>query len=148
MTKVIKINEKQHKFILNEINHIASKSNITVASLEDFKYICNTLGINDSNVENFLGQYCFIEIGSSLGRLQAELPHIPPINDENGNVYNGENFYKNGQWYFKNEHKNVIKLIFDDNQKFNNKLPKKDGFNGKTPATAVKLSSKENKYGK
>ena len=37
MTKVIKINEKQHKFILNEINHIASKSNMTVASLMDFK---------------------------------------------------------------------------------------------------------------
>ena len=50
MTKVIKINEKQHKFILNEINHIASKSNITVASLEDFKYICNTLSINDSKL--------------------------------------------------------------------------------------------------
>lgn len=149
MINVIKINEEQYKkYLLSEINYIASKSNITVASLEDFKHICNILGINDSNVENFLGQYCFIEIGSSLDRLQAELPHIPSINDENGNVYNGENFYKNGQWYFKNEHKNVIKLIFDDNQKFNNKLPKKDGFNGKTPATAVKLSSKENKYGK
>ena len=116
------------KYLLSEINYIASKSNITVASLEDFKHICNILGINDSNVENFLGQYCFIEIGSSLDRLQAELPHIPSINDENGNVYNGENFYKNGQWYFKNEHKNVIKLIFDDNQKFNNKLPKKRWF--------------------
>lgn len=39
---MIKITEKQHKDILQkclmtEINHIATKSNITVASLMDFK---------------------------------------------------------------------------------------------------------------
>ena len=148
-----KSTEKQHKNVLqkcliNEINHIATKSNITVASLMDFKNICNSIGVNDSNVEKYVGEYCFIEIGSSLNRLQAEIPHIPSMSNEKGEIYDAENFYKNGQWYFKNEHKNVLKLIFDDNQKFNNKMPKKGGFDGKTPATAVKLSSKENIYGK
>lgn len=154
MTKTIKISSSQYddyifdKRLINEINNIANKSNITVASLIDFKNIVSGLGINDSNVEQYIGQYCFIEIGSSLGRLQAELPHINPIKDKNNKQYDSNSLYNEGQWYFRKEHKNVLKLIFDDNQKLNNKLPKTNGFDGNTFATAVKLSAKENIYNK
>ena len=134
--------------ILSEINHIAEKSNITITSLADFKQLVSKLGINDGNVDDYVGKYCFIEIGSSLSRWNAEINHVPPMNDGKGNRYSGESFYNKGQWYFTDEHPNVIKLIFDDNQAFNNKLPKKDGFDGKTYATAVKLSKKENIYNK
>lgn len=133
---------------LTEINHIAEKSNITVASLDEFKQLISKLGITDNNVDDFIGKYCFIEIGSSLSRWNAEIKHVPPMSDTEGNIYSGESFYNKGQWYFTNEHPNVIKLVFDDNQKFNNRLPKKDGFDGKTYATAVKLSKKENIYNK
>lgn len=152
--KILKITEAQYNAFINgedlitEINHLAVKSNVTVASLEDFKNIVYGLGINDGNVEHFIGEYCFIEVGSSQSRLRAEVPHIHPINDKNGKPYNADSLYSDGQWYFKDEHKNVLKLEFDDNQTFNNKYPKTNGFDGKTPATAVKLSSKENIYGK
>lgn len=63
---------------MTEINHIATKSNITVASLMDFKSICTNLGINDSNVEKYIGEYCFIEIGSSLNRLPIQELVIRP----------------------------------------------------------------------
>ena len=151
--KILKITEAQYNAFINgedlitEINHLAVKSNVTVASLEDFKNIVSGLGINDGNVEYFIGEYCFIEVGSSQSRLRAEVPHIHPINDKNGKPYNADSLYSDGQWYFKDEHKNVLKLEFDDNQTFNNKYPKTNGFDGKTPATAVKLSSKENIYG-
>lgn len=159
MGKVFKITEEVYNAYIkgedvfnygkvNEIKNIASQSNITVASLEDFKHIVSKLGINDNNVEQYVGKFCFIEIGSSLSRLRAEVPHIPSVNDENGKPYNADDLYSKGQWYFSNEHKNVLKLEFDDNQKFDNKLPKGNGFDGKTPATAVKLSSSENIYGK
>lgn len=154
MDKIIRITSTHYndfifdRKLINEIKDIAKKSNITVSSLSDFKNIVSNLNITDSNVEKYIGQYCFIEIGSSLSRLQSELPHIEPIKDKNGNTYDSTSLYNDGQWYFKNEHKNVIKLIFDDNQKLNNKLPKTNGFDGKTPATAVKLSAKENIYGK
>lgn len=134
---------------INELKEIAQKSRITVASLQDFKSICSRLGVNDSNVGDYVGQYCFIEIGSSEGRINAELPHSNPLYDQDGQEYNTQRFFNEGQWYFQSEHPNVIKLIFDDNQKFNNKMPgEKAGFDGKTPATAVKLSSHENKYNK
>ena len=100
----------------NEINHIAEKSNITVCSLEDFKSIVSKLGINDSNVEDYIGQYCFIEIGSGFPRLYNEYQVSVLGNDENGNEYGPKEFYRVGQWYFSNEHPNVIKLEFDDNQ--------------------------------
>ena len=149
---IIKISQKQYRWLseakdiiekkqLNELKHIAQKSNITIASLEDFKTIVSSLGITDNNVEKFIGEYCFIEIGSGYSRIKAELPHT-------NFSQNVDDFYNSFQWYFMKEHPNVLKLEFDDNQKFNNKLPKKDGFDGKTPATAVKLSSSENKYGK
>ncbi len=117
MGRIIILTESQ----LNEINHIAKKSNITVCSLEDFKSIVNSLGINDNNVEEYFGEYCFIEIGSSWGRIEAETPIAPPEYDQYGNEYDAQRFYNEGQWYFQNEHRNVIKLEFDDNQKFNNK---------------------------
>ena len=133
--------------VLSEINHIASKSNITICSLQDFKSILASLQINDSNVDEHT-DYCFIEIGSSLSRWRAEIQHIPSIFDTEGNEYDGDRFYNEGQWGFKEEHSNVLKLIFDDNQAFNNKKPKKDGFDGTISATAVKLSPHENRYNK
>lgn len=149
---IIKLTEQQYKWLseakdiikrnkINEIKHIANKSNITVTSLNDFKSIVSNLGINDSNVEEYVGKYCFIEVGSSYSRIKAEFPHTNLKGDS-------DTFYNTEQWYFKNEHQNVLKMEFDDNQKFNNKFPNKDGFDGKTPTTAVKLSSAENKYGK
>ncbi len=149
---IIKITEKQYRWLseakdiigkykLNEIKHVAQKSNVTIANLENFKTIVSNLGITDNNVENYANEYCFIEVGSGYSRIKAELPHTNFKQDV-------DDFYNNFQWYFSKEHSNVLKLEFDDNQKFNNKLPKKDGFDGNTPATAVKLSSSENKYGK
>ena len=149
---IVKITEKQYRLLseakdiiekhkLNEIKHVAQKSNVTIANLENFKTIVSNLGITDNNVENYANEYCFIEVGSGYSRIKAELPHTNFKQDV-------DDFYNNFQWYFSKEHSNVLKLEFDDNQKFNNKLPKKDGFDGNTPATAVKLSSSENKYGK
>lgn len=144
------MNESANKShgLLNEINHIASKSNITIASLNDFKHIVSSLGIDDNNVEEYMGEYCFIEIGSSLSRWREEIKHVHPMYDENNTPYNGDDFYNKGQWYFKEEHPNVIKLIFDDNQKFNNKTkPSTDG-KGTVQVTPVKLSASENIYNK
>lgn len=124
---------------LNEINHLAQKSNVTVCSLNDFKSIVSSLGINDGNVEKYVGKYCFIEIGSGWGRIEAETPIAPAEFDSNGNEYDAQGFYSQGQWYFSNEHPNVIKLEFDDNQKFNNK---KDN-----TMTAVKLRPEETRGG-
>lgn len=145
---IIKINEEQYRWlseakdVITEINHLANNSNITIASLSDFQQIVSNLGINDNNVEKYFGTYCFIEVGSSYSRINTELPHV---NFKNGG---SDNFYNNGQWAFHREHKNVLKLEFDDNQKFNNRFPKINGFDSKTPATAVKLSPTENKYSK
>lgn len=56
--KILKITEAQYNAFINgedlitEINHLAVKSNVTVASLEDFKNIVSGLGINDGNVEH------------------------------------------------------------------------------------------------
>jgi len=124
----------------NEIKTLATKSNVTICSLEDFWEICKSLNVNDSNVEKVAGQYCFIEVGDSYNRVKAELPLR---NDDDIDDY-----YANKQYFFKQNHKNVLKLEFDDNQKFDNKMPKGDGFDGKTPATAVKLSPGENRFGK
>lgn len=154
--KIVRLTETDLHNIINyavtkilEIKNIATKSNITVCSLEDFKEIVAKLAIDDSNVEQYIGKYCFIEVGSCLSRLKAEMPHIPQIMDRNGVEYDGDRFYSEGQWYFSDEHPNVLKLEFDDNQVFNNKLPKvKDGFDGNTPATAVKLSPHETRNGK
>lgn len=87
MDKIIRITSTHYndfifdRKLINEIKDIAKKSNITVSSLSDFKNIVSNLNITDSNVEKYIGQYCFIEIGSSLSRLQSELPHIEPIID-------------------------------------------------------------------
>lgn len=119
--KRININESQ-LVLINEINHLAEKSNVTICSLEDFKNLVSNMGINDSNVEQTLGQYCFIEIGSSYPRIYTEIQYSN-VNVVNGQEYSPKEFYKFGQWYFSSEHPNVIKLEFDDNQEMNNKNP-------------------------
>lgn len=102
----------------NEINHIANNSHVTICSLEDFMSIVKNLGINDGNVEEFSGQYCFIEIGSGLDRLKYEIPvRNNAFRDENGNVVNADDFLTR-QFYFSEDHSNVLRLIFDDNRKF------------------------------
>lgn len=136
MKKVIILTENQ----INEITNIAVKSNVTVCSLNEFKSIVSKLGINDDNVEEFIGKYCFIEIGSSWGRVKAEMPIAPPEYDENGVEYETKRFYNEGQWYFKNEHHNVLKIEFDDNQKFNNKK--------NNTMTAVNLQPHETRNGR
>lgn len=119
--KRININESQ-LHLINEINHLAEKSNVTICSLEDFKSLVSSMGINDGNVEQYVGQYCFIEIGSSYPRIYTEM-QFSNVNVVNGKEYTPKEFYKVGQWYFTNEHTNVIKLEFDDNQEMNNKNP-------------------------
>lgn len=100
---------------INEIKHIAQKSPITICSLGDFKEICSSLGINDSNVDELCGKYCFIEIGSSLMRCKYDVYCSTNGYEE---YKDGEDYYNNGQFYFNREHKNVLKLIFDDNINF------------------------------
>lgn len=117
--KRININESQ-LHLISEINHLAEKSNVTICSLEDFKSLVSSMGINDGNVEQYVGQYCFIEIGSSFPRVYNEYNVSVLGYDESGNEYNPKSFYKFGQWYFSDEHANVIKLEFDDNQNINN----------------------------
>lgn len=113
----------------NEISHIANNSHITICSLEDFIGIVKSLGINDSNVEDFSGQYCFIEIGSGLERLRNEIPvRNNAFKDENGNVVDADDFITK-QFYFSEDHSNVLRLIFDDNRKF--------GENGKKTSAVI-----------
>lgn len=112
------------------MNTLAQNSNITIASLEDFETICQNLGINDSNVDDYDGQFCFIEIGSTLERCRydAELTNGYDKWDNDGSRY-----YNEGQYYFKQEHPNVLHLEFDDNISIG-----KDG-----DVTAVALSPHE-----
>ena len=96
--------------MLQEINYI-SKQQVSVASLQDFIHILQQLKINDNNVEEYIGKYAFIEIGSSENNIQAELTTFP----KNGyDETNWRNFYIDGQYYFKSNHINVIRLEFDD----------------------------------
>jgi protein-tyrosine phosphatase len=119
--KRITINESQ-LHLISEINHLAEKSNVTICSLEDFKSLVSSMGINDGNVEQYAGQYCFIEIGSSYPRISVEAEYSN-VNMINGQEFSPKEFYKIQQWYFREEHSNVIKLEFDDNQNVNNKNP-------------------------
>lgn len=114
MEKIIKetINNFIQKECINEIKHIAQKSPITICSVGDFKDICLLLGVNDNNVEDLCGKFCFIEIGSSLTRCKYDV-YCSTTGYED--YQDGEDYYNNGQFYFQNEHKNVLKLIFDDN---------------------------------
>lgn len=120
----IKISESQYKAIrqLNEINYIATKSNVTVCSLNDFVSICQSLGANSNNVEQFSNEYAFIEIYTTLSRLKVELPiALPKRKIGSGEEYipktdeEIQDFYENQQKYFKNEAYNVLHLEFDDN---------------------------------
>jgi ribosomal protein S4E len=96
------------------MNTLAQNSNITICSLEHFIELCENLGINDSNVEEYDGQFCFIEIGSTLARCQMDA--AIGANYEKFD-FDGKRFYEEGQFYFKNEHSNVLRLEFDDNIK-------------------------------
>lgn len=97
---------------LSEINHIAEKTPITICSMDDFAEICHKLNISDSNVEGYYGQYCFIEIGSTPERVRYDA-YLTKGYDKYAN--DGDRYYSEGQYYFKNEHPNVLKLEFDDN---------------------------------
>lgn len=127
--KVITISEEQlaglkcmNENSLNEINHVAEKSNVTVCSMDDFVKLCSSLGLSDSNVAKYADRYAFIEIYSTLSRLQAELPISLPrhkIGDDTDYIFKTDDeikdYYNNHQKYFKNENINVLHLEFDDN---------------------------------
>lgn len=104
------INNFLNKECINEINYIAKNSPITICSLDDFFSVCESLNVNDSNVENLYGKYCFIEIGSTKDRCMYD-SHLTLGYEKYDN--DGERYF-NEQFFFKKEHKNVIKLIFDD----------------------------------
>lgn len=123
------------KNCLNEINYVAKNSPITICSLEDFISICNSLNINDSNVEDFYGKYCFIEIGSTKDRCVYDAYLEDGYEKWN---CDGNKFYEDGQFYFKSEHINVLKLEFDDI--INNEKNKKG-------LTTIMLSPKEVRQG-
>lgn len=97
---------------LSEIKHIAEKSPITICSMDDFVEICHRLNVSDSNVEKYYGQFCFIEIGSTLERTRYDA-YLTRGYERYGN--DGDRYYREGQYYFKKEHPNVLKLEFDDN---------------------------------
>lgn len=116
--KVIILTEKQ----INEINYVANKSNVTVCSLDDFTQVCSSLGVNDSNVSKYANEYAFIEIYTTLSRLEVELPISLPrhkIGDKTDYIFKDKNeitdYYQNHQTYFKQEHPNVLHIEFDDN---------------------------------
>ena len=133
--------KESQEHLINEINHIANNSNVTICSLEDFKSLVSNMGIDDNNVERYAGQYCFIEIGSSYARIAVEKEYSN-VNMINGQEYSPKDFYKNQQWYFKNEHSNVIKLEFDDNQEIDKSTPNQ----GKDPSWRPKYGPNDAKY--
>ena len=90
--KRITINESQLN-LMSEINHLAEKSNVTICSLEDFKSLVSSMGINDGNVEQYAGQYCFIEIGSSYPRIYTE-KDFSTVNIVNDQEFSPKDFYK------------------------------------------------------
>lgn len=103
---------------INEINVLAKESPITICSLEDFETICNNIGVNDNNVEQYIGKYCFIEIGSCEERCKIDAEYTMGYEKWDNN---GSKFYSEGQYFFKNEHFNVLHLEFDDNIEIGNK---------------------------
>lgn len=118
------------KECINEINYIAKKSPITICSLNDFITICQGLGVNDGNVEELYGNYCFIEIGSTKDRCVYDAYYTNGYDEWDND---GEKYYNEGQFYFKDEHVNVLKLEFDDNINISKE----------NELTNVKLSPKE-----
>jgi hypothetical protein len=95
--------------------------------VEDFINLCQkfpfanneTLTLTDSNVEALYGKYAFIEIRDSFGRVKTEFPLTRFFNG--GDVELETNEYFNKLWYFKSDHKNVIRLEYDDTQNFGKK---------------------------
>lgn len=104
---------------LSEIKHIAERSPITICSMDDFVEICHKLNISDSNVEKYFGQFCFIEIGSTLERTRYDA-YLTKGYEKYGN--DGDRYYSEGQYYFKSGHPNVLKLEFDDNINIGDRL--------------------------
>jgi protein-tyrosine phosphatase len=136
MKKLIRLTESElHSIIresvrmvlknsINEINHIASNTDITVCGVEDFINICknfptadgSTIVLNDQNVEDLYGEYAFIEIRDSIGRVKTEFPLTRFY--KGGDVDAERDEYFNKLWYFQSDHSNVLRLEYDDTQSF------------------------------
>ena len=98
--------------VLTEIKEFAKAGRVTVQSLPEFIQLCQNIGINDKNVDTAIGEYAFIEVGSSLERCKMDYQYTNGYEDYEG----GADFYKR-QYYFQHQHKNVLRLEFDDNIK-------------------------------
>ena len=98
--------------VLTEIKEFARAGRVTVQSLPEFIQLCQSIGINDKNVDTAIGEYAFIEVGSSLERCKMDYQYTNGYEDYEG----GADFYKR-QYYFQHQHKNVLRLEFDDNIK-------------------------------
>ncbi len=109
-------------YILNEISNIANDTDVTVCSVDDFSNICRNFPISeggvmtltDKNVESLYGDYAFIEIRDSRANVDAQFPHTKYYKGDDLQQETEE--YFNRLFYFKEDHKNVIRVEYDDSQ--------------------------------
>jgi hypothetical protein len=109
-------------FMLNEISSIANNTDVTVCSIEDFSNICrnfqldngSTATLTDQNVESLYGKYAFIEIRDSRANVDVQFPLTKYY--KGGDVQQETEEYFNKLFYFKEDHKNVIRVEYEDSQ--------------------------------
>ncbi len=130
--------------LLKEISNISTNTDVTVCSVNDFINICKnfyyngkTLTLTDENVENLCGEFAFIEIRDSFGRVKVEFPLTRFY--QSGDVSKETNDYYDSLYYFKANHENVLRLEYDDTQSFGKKG---DGITG----GAISLERLNDKY--
>jgi hypothetical protein len=95
---------------------------VKVFSLSNFKEFCQKEGINDSNVETEHPNWIFIEIGSTKDRVKLDVGRSIKYDSRifKNRESAAEDYYNNKRFYFKNDHKNVLRVTFDDNMNIGN----------------------------
>ena len=109
-------------YLLNEISNIAKNTDVTVCSVEDFSNICQNfptvnggvIVLTDQNVETLYGKYAFIEIRDSRANVNAQFPLTRFY--KGGDLEQETEEYFNKLFYFKEDHKNVIRVEYEDSQ--------------------------------
>ena len=121
ISKKIYIKESQIH-LLNEISNIAKNTDVTVCGIEDFSNICKNfptvngdiITLTDQNVEKLYGEYAFIEIRDSRANVDAQFPLTKFY--KGGDLKKETDEYFNKLFYFKEDHRNVIRVEYEDSQ--------------------------------
>jgi hypothetical protein len=96
------------------------KGRVRVFSLNNFVQFCKNNGLNDANVEEKCPNWIFIEIGSTLSRVNLDMGLTidydrRKFKNKDAIKNASQDYYNNRRFYFKNNHNNVLRVEFDDN---------------------------------